>query len=190
MRHFGGGRRPLGSAGASLPRRGPAQAEGRLAPQARAGVGAAPPAVVGAVIDLGDCLDLTTLVGLDMLRSAYESLAATFDEAGEPLPVNQDRVRPQLDCAVIERLHAIYEEQGGSSTASAGVFVEGEPVYPGSGVDTKTHVQMTVRNPNCVKGVFRVPESHVQPWSPPGRAGEEDGVRRGTKEGRRSAPRS
>lgn len=125
------------------------------------------PAVVGAVIDLGDCLDLTTLVGLDMLRSAYESLVATFEQAGEPLPVNQDRLRRQLDCAVIERLHAIYEAEGGVLDTVRGVFVEGEPVYPGAGVDAKTHIQLAVRNADCIKGVFRVPARHLQPWPAP-----------------------
>ncbi|MGA7236293.1 MAG: hypothetical protein WBY44_11470 [Bryobacteraceae bacterium] len=38
-----------------------------------------------------------------------------------------------------------------------GVFIEGEPLYPGAGFYAKTHVQIVVRNPNCIKGVFRVP---------------------------------
>jgi hypothetical protein len=37
------------------------------------------PAVVGAVVDLGDCLDLMTLVAIDMVGTAYESLAATLE---------------------------------------------------------------------------------------------------------------
>lgn len=37
-----------------------------------------------------------------------------------------------------------------------GVFVEGEQAYPGSGFSDKTHIQIAVRNPKMIKGVFRV----------------------------------
>ena len=33
-------------------------------------------------------------------------------------------------------------------------FIEGERIYPGAGFYDKTHVQICVRNPNCVKGFF------------------------------------
>jgi len=70
------------------------------------------PAVVGAVIDLGECLDLISKVAIDMVRAAYLSLVETLKEAGEPLPSNEDKLHRQLDCAVIERLHAIYAVAG------------------------------------------------------------------------------
>jgi hypothetical protein len=43
-----------------------------------------------------------------------------------------------------------------------GVFTEGQPVYPGAGFDEKTHVQIVVRNPFCIKGVFRVPPEQLE----------------------------
>jgi len=39
-----------------------------------------------------------------------------------------------------------------------GVFTEGKLLYPDSGFDEKTHTQIVVRNPHCIKGVFRAPE--------------------------------
>ena len=33
------------------------------------------PAVIGAVVDLGNCLDLMSAVGIDMVRAAYDSLS-------------------------------------------------------------------------------------------------------------------
>lgn len=42
------------------------------------------------------------------------------------------------------------------SSHFVGVFVEGEPIYPGAGFDAKTHVQICVCDPACIKGVFRV----------------------------------
>ena len=37
-----------------------------------------------------------------------------------------------------------------------GIFVEGPPVYEGSGFHEKTHTQICVCNASRVKGVFRV----------------------------------
>ena len=75
------------------------------------------------------------------------------------LPENHpDRLRRNLDCAVIRRLHSILEDQDLAPVDTLrGVFIEGKPVYPGAGFDEKTHIQVVVRNPDCIKGVFRVP---------------------------------
>lgn len=35
-----------------------------------------------------------------------------------------------------------------------GVFEEGLEPYPGSAFKEKTHIQVCVRNPNCIKGYF------------------------------------
>ena len=102
-------------------------------------------------------------VGIDMVRAAYESLSETLSAAGQPLPVNRDRFRRQLDCAVIEHLHAIYEAHGGSIETVRAAFPEGREIYPGAGFDEKTHIQIALRNLDCIKGVFRVPETHLHP---------------------------
>ena len=36
------------------------------------------------------------------------------------------------------------------------VFIEGKPVLPNSGIHEKTHIQIAVCNPDCIKGVFHV----------------------------------
>lgn len=57
--------------------------------------------------------------------------------------------------AVIEHLHARIEEEGLEPFDSArGLFSEGGPIYEGAGFNRKTHVQICVRNPNCIKGYF------------------------------------
>jgi hypothetical protein len=119
------------------------------------------PAVIGAVVDLGSCLDLLSAVGIDMVRTAYESLEETFKAAGKRLPQNRDRLRRQLDCAVIQHLHAIYENGGRSIETVRAVFTEGREIYPGAAFDAKTHIQIAVRNADCIKGVFRVPDAHL-----------------------------
>jgi hypothetical protein len=121
------------------------------------------PTVIGAAIDLGNCLDLMSAVGIDMVRTAYESLSETFNAAGKPLPANADRLRRQLDCAVIEHLHAINEVDSAPLETVRAAFPEGGKIYPNAGFDEKTHIQIAVRNPDCIKGVFRVPTAHLRP---------------------------
>jgi hypothetical protein len=118
--------------------------------------------VVGAIIELGFCLDLTTKAGIEMVRIAYDSLRQTSQTAAGPLPENSsDRLRHPLDCAVIQRLHSIAKETGSAFDTVKGVFTEGNPIYPGAGFLEKTHIQIAVVNPTCIKGVFRVPETIV-----------------------------
>lgn len=126
---------------------------------ARRGSGIETPFVIGAVIDLGMCLDLTTSLGLNWARGAHQSLVQVNQNSGSLMPVNsEDQLRRKLDCAVIRRLHTILEANGRPSVDTLkAVFTEGPPVYPGSGFREKTHIQIAVRNPECIKGVFRVP---------------------------------
>ncbi len=35
-----------------------------------------------------------------------------------------------------------------------GVFTEGGPIYPNAGFVEKTHIQICIINPNCIKGYF------------------------------------
>lgn len=127
------------------------------------------PWVIGAVIDLGLCLDLLTQGGIALVRAAYESLASVASTAGLKLPENTTGgLRRNLDCAVIRRVHTILEQAGLPPVDTVrGVFVEGKPVYPTAGFEEKTHIQIAVHNPACIKGVFRVPVDQLEPL--PGR---------------------
>lgn len=56
------------------------------------------PFVIGAVIKLGLCLDLTTSSGLDWVRIAYQSLVDVTHMAALDLPSNsRDELRRKLD---------------------------------------------------------------------------------------------
>lgn len=125
------------------------------------------PAVIGAVIDLGLCLDMTTLGAVEMVKAAYGSLKETFNAAGKELPTNgSDLLLRRLDCAVVRRLHSILERENTSLDTVRGVFIEGSPIYANSGFNEKTHTQIAVRNLACIKGVFRVPEDQLRRWTP------------------------
>lgn len=116
------------------------------------------PTVVGAVIDLGLCLDLTTSSSSKPLIIAHQKLAEIHKKADRPLPNNSsDMMRRNLDCAVIRTLHKIREDDKELPIDTVkGAFIEGEPIYPDSAFRTQTHIQICVCNSDCIKGVFRV----------------------------------
>lgn len=114
------------------------------------------PFVIGAVIDLGLCLDLTTSEAAIKIKTAYDSLVATYSATGKALPKNK-MLRPELDCDVINWLHYIRKKEGDEPFQSVkGVFIEGDPIYPDANFKQNTHIQIAVRDPKCIKGVFRV----------------------------------
>ena len=116
------------------------------------------PGVVGAVISLGLCLDLTTKSGLDAVKQSYRDYALIVEAAEEELPKNSpDFLRRNLDCAVINYMYEAARDTDSPLFDSVrAVFIEGDPIYPDSGFHQKTHIQIAIRNPECIKGVFRV----------------------------------
>jgi len=123
------------------------------------------PFVIGAILDLGFSLDLTTSAGIQMARFAYDKLKKLYETAEKPLPENRpDKFLHPLDCVVINNLHKIREEDGLPPVDSVkGIFQEPPVLYPGSAFMRKNHIQIAVRNTDCIKGVFRVPDSHLDP---------------------------
>ena len=122
------------------------------------------PAVVGAVIDLGNCLDLTTSAGIEMVRAGYEALKQVHEARGQPLPENQrrdekddDRLIRRLDCAVINMTCRLLEDKGTPVDTVKGMFTEGDWAFEGACIKSHTHTQIAVRNPDCIRGVFFPP---------------------------------
>lgn len=116
------------------------------------------PAVLGAVINLGFTLDLTDFKSLQLVKESYGVLLA---DTTIPLPENLPAKRGnellvrKLDCAVIETLHTVRSETKMPAFDSLrGVFWEGGELYPTAGFREKDHIQLCVRNPNCIKGFF------------------------------------
>lgn len=129
------------------------------------------PAVIGAVISLGYCLNLADYKSNEILKMGYEILKFELQINGKELPINRnvpgntDILYRELDCAVIQRIHQYNIEQNKRRFDSVrGVFLEGRPVYEHSGIMEKTHVQLCVVNPNCIKGYFKPLESDPQ-WA-------------------------
>lgn len=128
------------------------------------------PAVLGAVIDLQYCLDLLDKHYLEWVKYSYNNLSLFAKIGNMSLPVNipvlknKDLLIRNLDCAVIENLHGMRTANRLEAFDSArGVFIEGDELYPGAGFKDKNHIQICIRNPNCIKGFF-IPRKEVK-WS-------------------------
>jgi hypothetical protein len=119
------------------------------------------PAILGAVIDLGYCLDLLDSEFLEMLRKSYDNLILDYTNRGQKLPENKspsqsnEKLIRNLDCAVIENVHQLGQELSVKPFDTVrSAFTEGQEVYPTAGFNDKNHIQICVRNPNCIKGYF------------------------------------
>lgn len=121
------------------------------------------PAVLGAVIALNNCLDLLDAQSIEHVKKAYEKLLAATKLAGAELPQNtggEDRRARYLDCAVINYLHQMIK-QGDAAVhglspfdSVRAMFPEGDELYPGAGFRKQNHVQVCIRNADCIKGLF------------------------------------
>jgi hypothetical protein len=115
------------------------------------------PTVVGAIILLRDnVLDLTDFHFAPMLAKSYEVLASRFAATGLKLPENEesDRKRHNLDCLVINTLFRIPRIRAAYSVVR-GAFEEGDCAFPGSMIKKETHIQLAVRDPSVICGLFK-----------------------------------
>jgi hypothetical protein len=98
-----------------------------------------------------------------LVRDAHEAFLKPLKALHVPLPRN---MRPQGSTDVLlrnlERL--ISGKRPFDSVRSA--FIEGEPLYPNAGFFTKSHIQLCIRNPNCIKGYF-LPRTENDQWLVP-----------------------
>jgi hypothetical protein len=131
------------------------------------------PFVIGAIIDLGYCLDLLDQQHLDFVAFAYAKFSESREKLGKELPINKpfglkdiDFKNRELDCAVIRYAHKLAREEGCSFDSARAAFWEGEDLYLGAGFKTHNHIQIAVINPDCVKGIFLPREKVDFPGTP------------------------
>jgi len=92
------------------------------------------PAVVGAVVQLGNCFDLMDTKFTEELAVAFEMLKIVHEETGQPLPKNDgktpDKKMRRLDCAVLNLYFTRLVERGEEyDTVRCGF--EGPPAFEG-----------------------------------------------------------
>jgi hypothetical protein len=115
------------------------------------------PSIIGAVLQLGRCFDLLNEAVTAILADSYSELAKVFADEARSMPRNRGRQRKrrELDCLVINSCLDELHEQGMQYDTVRGAFLEGKPAYPGAGFTREGHIQVAVRNPACILGVFR-----------------------------------
>ncbi|WP_036489150.1 hypothetical protein [Myxosarcina sp. GI1] len=138
------------------------------------------PAVIGAFIRLGNCLDLLDTAKIEYLKLGYEILEQEANKLQIALPKNKSfrngiSFNRELDCEVIQRIHQFNNElianrlnllniEGENKIqiqchpdfidSVRGMFPEGDEVYPGAGFLSQNHIQLCIVNPNCIIGYF------------------------------------
>ncbi|SFW89361.1 hypothetical protein [Chitinophaga sancti] len=144
------------------------------------------PAVVGAIIHLGYCCDFLDSKYIGLLKPYYLAMYESYTQLGQKIPVNKDlpkdphkdRLLRELDCAVIEYMHAEITNSYKNDLDSRGitdiklfdtvrgVFTEGGPAFDGAGILEKNHIQICIRNFDSIKGFF-IPrqEADFLSWS-------------------------
>lgn len=136
--------------------------------------GISEPAVLGAVLSLGYCCDFLDRRYIKLLAYYFDNMKSKYELLGKQLPQNKDlkqdrhkdKILRDLDCAAIEFMHSEILEQykkeqemrGFSEyklfDSTRGVFTEGGPAFHGAGLFEKSHIQICIRNPNCIQGFF------------------------------------
>lgn len=120
------------------------------------------PCVLGAILNLGYCLDLSTREGLNEVRFAWENIVEPVYETGILKPnkagrkgENGELMLRFLDCYVIESIHKLNDEYGFEKFDSVRApFWEGKEIYPTAGFFDKNHIQLCIRNTDCILGYF------------------------------------
>jgi hypothetical protein len=129
-----------------------------------AGVKPKEPAVLGARINLGECLDLLDTANTRLLGKWYIEFRHFVHHKRARMPQNRDapgsrrgdRVLRFLDRAVIDyTVTRVGEAEGIRYQTVRGVFLEGEPAFPRSKIALKSHIQVAVRDPACIIEFFR-----------------------------------
>ncbi len=134
------------------------------------------PYVVGAAIDLQNCFDLLNQKHIDFLKVAYDNLVDIFSEEHISIPENLpfsssdfDFKRRELDCAVIREALRLAAEHGVYFDSVRAAFLEGNPLYEGAGFRMYNHIQLSIINPDCIKGFF-LPREKDSDWANPYRS--------------------
>ncbi len=123
------------------------------------------PFVIGAIIELGNCLNLIEPTSLKIVKEAYEGMEKAFREVGKEMPTNNGANR-QLDCSVIKYLHEtrrINKYKKFDTIRSP--FQEGGFLYETSNFTSHLHIEISVLNPKLIKGYFLpIPIKEFNPY--------------------------
>lgn len=117
----------------------------------------AKPAVLGAIVHLGNCLDLLDVRITRQLREAYPVFRSQMSRGGFGLPSNDpEKKKHSLDCAFLNWAIPFLERSNGAAYHTVrGVFIEGVPLFPTAQIHAESHIQLAVRDSSAIVGYFR-----------------------------------
>jgi len=112
------------------------------------------PFVIGAIIELGNCLNLIEPESLAILKRAYFGLSRIYEEVGKTLPKNENENR-KLDSAVFKHLHKSRSDNFNTPFDTIRcAFNEGDPIYPGANFTMRLHMEISVLNHEMIHGYY------------------------------------
>lgn len=112
------------------------------------------PFVIGAIIELGNCLNMLEPGSVEIVKKAHSKLINSCKNSGDPLPSNKGPIR-KLDCSVIKCVHQSTKDKGLRSYDTVrSAFNEGSQIYPDSNFYDRLHIEICVRSPELIKGYF------------------------------------
>ena len=120
------------------------------------------PAILGAIIDLGNCLNLLDAEALAHVKAAHEEYVQSCRAARIETARNRgsDLRAHYMDCAVMETLHQLRSKRKKPAYETVrGFFFEGRELYTNAGFRELDHIQICVRSPERVIGCFLPRES-------------------------------
>ena len=116
-----------------------------------------PPGILKSDIETRNCLWLEEPSCVAEIEQAAIDLKAMCGVAGDDLPKNERRrygvpVERRLDCAIFELLHFTRMRRGlPAYDTVVGYCASGRPLIPGTTIRLENHVQICVRNHECIK---------------------------------------
>ena len=113
-------------------------------------------AVLASMIRLGNCFDLLDPDNLDVLTGFRRDYEQGERRAGRSPAENHNKSK-YLDCGVFQFAFGVFEIKNDPVDTCRAVFVpSSERLWTRSGVYKHSHIQLCVRNPDCILGTWLV----------------------------------
>jgi hypothetical protein len=133
------------------------------------------PAVIGAIIRLGNCFDLLDPANVKALKDFHVAALGKWPK-GITVPKN-GRHHRDLDCAIFNLFYQEVAASGKPIDSARAVYVptaKAKRVWKGSWIYEEAHIQICVRNPKSILAVWHVRSDgrygkrHVETSAPSG----------------------
>lgn len=107
-------------------------------------------AVLSSTIRLDNCMDLLDIRWTGVLSDAYDAFLQQLQRTGQRPPVQTPGAH-RLDRDVINYAVGVLQDRGTHVHVVRASFSEGGPVFPGSALFSRAHVQIAVRDLSAIE---------------------------------------